>query len=463
MSALVRYARVTRQAIVAERERTVGRVRSHEVDFLPAALEVIERPVSPTGRITAWVLLLGLLVTLMWLVLGRVDVVASAQGRIVPSDEVKLVQAADGGIVRRIWVRDGDVVRRGQPLVDLDPTMSTADEAQAQKELLNAEIEVARNRAIADALSGRGLRFTPPAGTPVDVADTQRRLITAQIAASDAATAGLAAARRSSLADARSASEQVRKYDDTVPVLERELSAIGSLAAKGYAPGLRLMEMQRQHRSEMGDRSVAAAQQDKGMSDAARFGQELTQSREQARQQALGDLSKAQNEVILRREQLIKARQKSRLQRLVAPADGTVQQLALHTVGGVVEPVKPLMVIVPEGALTAEVRVLNRDAGFVRRGQPVNLKLEAFPYTRYGTVPGRIMSISRDAIQDEKVGPYYLARVALTRATIGTETGAMPLAPGLSTTGDIHIGSRRIISYLVSPLAALHAEAGRER
>jgi hemolysin D len=463
MSAVARYWRVTRDALAEERSRAAAQLRSTEIDFLPAALEVIERPVSPTARATAWALIVGMFVTIAWLVFGRVDVVATAQGRIVPRDEVKLVQASNTGIVRRIYVHDGDVVQRGQPLLDLDPTVSTADQAQAQKGLLEAELNAARNKAIADALIGRGLHFEAPSGTPADVIDTQRRLIAAQLAATEAATSGLAAARQSSLADASSAAQQIRKFDETVPVLDREVAAMNGLATKGYAPGLRLLELQRQRRSEAGDRDVAVAQRERGAADARKFGEQAAQTREQARQQALTDLAKAQNDVILRREELTKANQRSKLQRLYAPENGTVQQVSVHTLGGVVEPVKPLMVVVPEGALTVEAKVLNKDAGFVRRGQQVAVKLEAFPYTRYGTVPGRILSISRDAIQDNRGGPYYLARIALDRTTVATERGPVGLSPGLTTTSDIRIGSRRIISYLVSPLAELHAEAAREK
>jgi hemolysin D len=140
-----------------------------------------------------------------------------------------------------------------------------------------------------------------------------------------------------------------------------------------------------------------------------------------------------------------------------------VQQISVHTLGGVVESIKPLMVVVPEGALTVEAHVLNKDAGFVRRGQAVAVKLEAFSYTGYGTVPGHILTISRDAIQDSRAGPYYLARIALERTTMATKHGKVGLSPGLTTTNDIRIGSRSILSYLVSPLAELHAEAGREK
>ena len=455
---------VVRAALKADREARKGHLRSREVDFLPAALEVIERPVSPTARITTWVLLAGLVVTILWLTLGRVDVVVSAAGKIIPTGNVKIVQAPGSGVVRAVYVRDGDVVRKGQPLVDLDPTLSGADLAQAQKALVAAELDAARNRAIADALSGRGVNFVPPAGVDPQIAATQRRLIEAQLAEVGATTAGLDSARGSALADAQGASAQIDKLTETLPILDRELDNMRRLDAKGYAPGLRLLELERQRRQEAGDRDVAFAQRARGMAEAHKFAEQANQTRELARRTALVDLAKAEGGAILRREEVTKATRKSSFQRLVAPVDGTIQQLTLHTIGGVVEPARSLMVIVPnQNDLEIEARIVNKDVGFVRVGQPVAIKLEAFPFTRYGTVAGRIKGISRDAVPDPKLGSAYIATIALDRASIDVDGRRVPLGAGLAATADIRTGSRTILSYLISPLATSVAQAGRER
>jgi hemolysin D len=463
MSNIVRYWQVARATLATEKARNRVRLLTHEPDFLPAALEIVERPVSPTARWSAWVLMAGLVVTLAWLVLGHIDVVASAQGRIIPTDDVKLVQAANTGIVRHIYVNDGDSVQKGQPLIDLDPTVSTAEEAEATKALMAAELDVARNQAISDALGGKGIHFSPPPGTPLDIVDTQRKLIEQQVASTDASVASFAAARDSSLADAKAASDTIRKYNETLPLLDNEVAAMNELDAKGYAPGLKLTELQRQRRSEAGDRDIAVAQQARGFSDARKFGAQVAESRAQARQQALADLAKAQTEATLRHEELAKAQQHSALQRLVAPVNGMVQQLAVHTVGGVVEPVRALMVVVPDGAVIVEAHVRNQDAGFVRAGQGASIKLAAFPFTRYGAVPGHILSISRDAVRPEKGKSYFVARVALDQRSMWADGRWVPLTPGLEAVTDIKIGSRRIISYLVSPIQATAARAAREK
>jgi hemolysin D len=456
--------RVLKASLQEDRERRRTRIRSSETDFLPAALEVIESPVSPTARIVTWILLTGLVATLAWTILGRVDVVASAQGVLMPTGNVKLIQSADAGVVRAIHVHDGDVVRKGEPLIDLDPTLSGADLAQAEKALAAAELDIARNRAIADALDGKGLRFIAPPGTPADVAETQRRLVAAQLAEVEATTSSLSAARSSALSDAQAAQAQVDKLAATVPILDRELEAMNRLDRRGYAPGMRLLELQRQRRQEAGDKDVAVAQVGRGYSEARKLGQQLLQAHEQARHTALADLAKAEAEAILRREEVTKARQKRQFQRLTAPVDGTIQQLQVHTIGGVVEPAKPLMTLVPSrGGLEVEARILNKDIGFIHLGQPAAIKLEAFPFTRFGAVPGHVRSISRDAVADKEQGFVYVATIALDRTAIEADGRTVALSPGLAATVDIRTGTRAIISYLLSPLQTSIEQAGRER
>lgn len=464
MSAWGHHWDVLRAALQVEKERAKNFVPTREADFLPAALEVAERPVSPTARVTAWVLLGGLTITIAWTVFGRVDVVASAPGSLIPTGNTKLVQSPGQGVVRAIYVRNGDVVRKGQALLDLDPTLTGADLAQAEKALASAELDIARNRAIADALSGKGLHFVAPPETSPEIAETQRRLIAAQLAELEATTASLSSARRSALSDADSARAQVARLSDTVPILDRQIDRMNRLDAKGYAPGQRLLELQRQRRQEAGDRDVALIQISRGLAEAGKLEQQSREAREQARHTALTDLAKAEADAILRREEVIKAKQMSRFQRLVSPVSGTVQQLDAHTVGGVVEVAKPLMAVVPNrGGIEVEAKILNRDVGFVRAGQHAAVKIEAFPFTRYGSVPGRVRSISRDAVQDKDLGLVYVATVTLDRGFIDADAKRYALTPGLAATVDVKTGTRRIISYLFSPLQASISQAAREK
>ena len=455
---------VLKEAIRADREHRKAFIPSAEADFLPAALEVAERPVSPTARVVAWVSMIGLAIVIVWTVFGRVDVVASASGTLIPTGNIKLVQSPGAGVVRAIYVRNGDMVRKGQALLDLDPTIVGADLAAAEKALATAELEIARNRAIADALSGKGLNFVAPAGTAPEIAQTQRRLIAAQLAEIEASAASLASARATALSDANAARANAARLADTVPILDRQIERMNRLDAKGYAPGQRLLELQRQRRAEAGEREVALTQITRGQAEARKAGEQIRETRETALRTALADLAKAESEAILRREEVTKARQMNRFQRLVAPVDGTVQNLEVHTVGGVVEAAKTLMTVVPaRGALEVQAKVLNKDIGFIRTGQEAAVKLEAFSFTRYGAVPGRVARISRDAVQDKDLGLVYIVTVTLDRSFVDADGRRYALAPGLAATVDVKTGTRRIVSYLISPLQTSISQAGRER
>jgi hemolysin D len=257
---------------------------------------------------------------------------------------------------------------------------------------------------------------------------------------------------------------QAAKLAETLPLLDEQIAANEKLLEKGYVSKLKVIEMRRQRLAAARDRDIALETANRATAQMASAGSGLARTRAEARANILADLAKAEADAKLRREELTKARQRSSLQRLLSPIDGTVAQLVIHTIGGVVEPAKPIMVVVPSGgSLIAEVKVLNKDAGFVRAGQEVAVKLEAFPFTRYGTVPGRIESVSSDAVEDEKLGLVYSTRVVVARQTLVSEGRAFMLFPGMAATADIRTGRRSILSYLLSPIEAATQDAGRER
>jgi len=464
MNAITRHWDIVRASLADEKARNRSVFRTHEAEFLPAAMEIIETPVSPTARITTWLLLIALAITACWLTFGKIDVVASAPGKLIPADNVKLIQPAEPGVVHAILVHDGEHVRAGQTLVQLDPTISTAEAIQAQKALEAVLLDVARGRAILSALDGHGLAFVAPAGTPADVAAIQIALARAQLSDIQSTAGGHRADQQALIAARAEAQIQAAKLTETLPLLDQQIAANEQLLSKGYVSKLKVIEMRRQRLSSARDRDAALQTAAKASAQLAGAGSSITQGNAAARARLLSDLAKAESDARLRREELAKATQKSSLQNLVSPVAGTVTQLAVHTVGGVVEATKPVMVIVPDGdQLIADVKILNRDVGFVHVGQPVAVKLEAFPFTRYGALPGRILSLGSDAIEDEKLGLVYPARVVLDRPAASQRGGTIKAAVGMQVTADVRTGRRSILSYLLSPIDEAAQEAGRER
>ncbi len=491
------------KAETARRQSETRKQEQHE--FLPAALEVLERPPSPIGRLLLWGMLGFVGIAIAWACLGSLDVVVSAQGKVIPLARVKVVQSADGGVVRGIYVADGERVKAGQLLIELDPTQSGADAAQAMSALGTARLDKARAEALLRHLATGSHRYTAPKGTDAVQARTQATLVASEIAGLEAQLADLAAKHAETAAQAGMALQERDKLVSTLPMLDERVAKRKELAEKGLSSKLLQLELEQQqmgHQRDIGVQRQAAQRYDAASNAITMQMRSLQQN---FAKEAATLLAKSESEISLREEELRKATQKNALQRLTAPVDGIVQQLSLHTLGAVVKPADPILVVVPTtGALIVDAQLLNKDVGQLHIGDPAAIKLEAFPFTRYGTIPGTLTQLSRDAVQDEKLGLVYQAKIRIecptptspsprrrpgpmntddknmdstvAPATQNTDpkrpvqSRAKPreaylcthLAPGLATTTDIKTDQRRIITFLLSPIQRRLAEAGRE-
>jgi hemolysin D len=476
------------------RRRKENRIHREAHEFLPAALEVLEKPPSPIGRLLIWGMMAFIAAAILWAAVGRLDVVASAPGKIIPADRVKLLQAADGGVVRAIHVRDGEMVRAGQILMELDPTQSGADAAQAQSALQTARVDKARAEALLRYARGGAAQFVAPSGTSAPAILAQQSMIASTIAELDARIADLDERRQENLALADMAGKERSKLEATLPLLKERVEKRKELTEKGLSSKLLQLELEQQQLGHERDIGVQADSARRYRALMASNAMQIREARQTFAKEAATLLAKAEDEIKLRSEELTKATQRSSLQQLKAPVDGTVQQISIHTLGAVVKPADPLLVIVPkDGALIVEAKVLNKDVGQVTLGQEVAVKLEAFPFTRYGTMPGTLINLSRDAVQDDAqqgqgLGLVYMARIKLNCGAVVQQSSAikrktspiekqMPnsaaaetpselcthIAPGMAATADIRTGTRSIMEFLLSPLARRAQEAGRER
>lgn len=461
---LTRHLTVLRESWRNQNSADRDRKPIKEHEFLPAGLEITEKPASPGLRILMLLLCALFTIALLWSVFGRVDVVATATGRTVPAANVKLIQSVEIAVVRRIHVRNGQRVRRGQLLIELDPTLADADEAQATQGLLSSRIAEARNDALLAHLQGRPAVFRAPPGTRPEIIATQNELIRSKIAEYEAQRAALLQGRAQRAAELRGALTQVETLRRTRPLVEQQLAARRELAAQGHFSRLRLLEYEQLLIEHVQNIDVQQSAADRARASIANIDADMASLREHFAAEAATELSGAESDSSMRAEELQKSARRRELQQLRAPVDGTVQQLAVHTVGGVVQPAQPLMVIVPAASeIEVEAQVLNKDIGFVHEGQSVRVKLEAFPFTDYGWIEGRVETISRDAIQDEQLGLVYNARIRLMRNHIMIGERRQTVGPGLAVQAEIRTGRRRIIQYLLSPISQTVSEAGRER
>jgi hemolysin D len=459
------------------------RRREAEIAFLPAALEIAETPASPVGRAIGGSIVAIFCVALLWASLGSVDIVTTATGKVVPGGRTKLVQPFETGVVRAIHVRDGQTVKAGDVLIELDPTMTSADEERQKSDLAGAELDVARLQA---ALAEDPLAaFHPPEGATSAQIEMHRQFLISERGEQDAKLSEIVRQQSQKEAERATTSANVAKIQATIPVLQERVDMHKTLLEKGLASRvIYLTELQ----DLIGLQQDIVVQQSRlRESDAAIALLKGTREKTalEYRRAVYDALSKAQQKAASLAQDVIKAEQRTKLQRLAAPVDGVVQQLAVHTVGGVVTPAQALAVVVPtETPLEIEAMVSNRDIGFVHSGQKAEIKVDTFNFTRYGLLHGEVLGVSSDAItratqqnapNDRTAGAAtsssepkgqeleYAARVSLDRTDMQVDEKLVKLGPGMAVTVEIKTGSRRLISYLLSPLAKYQGEALRER
>ncbi|APE28063.1 HlyD family type I secretion periplasmic adaptor subunit [Aurantiacibacter gangjinensis] len=489
---LAKHATILRDSWRDQNEADAAFRPKDEHEFLPAALEIMEKPPSPGMRWLLWLTCALFVLALLWAIFGKIDVVAVASGKTVPDGNVKVVQPIEIGAVRAIHVRNGQFVEAGELLIELDPTMASAEEAQSGQALQSAQIQRARNDALLAYLDGGEPRFIAPEGTPPDIAATEQAMVQATIAEYEAESASLSQQRAEQIAALEAAQAEVAKLEEALPFIEQQLEARATLAEQGFYSRLQLLEYEQLRAEHVRNIDIQNASARAAMAAMGRIDAQSRALRSTFGRTAISDLSQANQNAGLAGEELRASERRRQYQDLRAPVDGVVQQLSVTTVGGVVQPAQQLMVIVPcssgdasvaaacNAGISVEAYVQNKDIGFIAVGQRVAVKLEAFNFTDYGLIEGTVTNISRDAIDQSdaplgsqrdangrpvQAGLVYAARISLDCGPDIADPHPLcdRVQPGMSVQAEIKTGTRRIIQYLLSPISQALDEAGRER
>ena len=495
---LHRYASVLRAAWAARAALTPAKREPLERQFLPAALEIIETPAPALAHALTWTIVTIVALTLAWGWFGHVDLVATAQGKIIAADRAKVIQPAETAVVKRLLVRDGQQVKAGEPLIELEAAATaTAAETERLRDALSAaRLESARYDALATAADGttpsprlrgegwgRAAGFEPHAASaasggpahgtarsagegPATKAriDGEQRTLQTQYQEHRARLASLDAEITKRQAELASAKELAAKFSQTAPIAKRRAEDYKDLVKQNFMSQHGYLEKHQTSIEQERDHAYQEARVKELMAAI-----EETRSRRHSQiaefeRMAVGSKTEADKKAAQLEQELIKAQTREKQQLLTSPVDGTVQQLAIHTVGGVVTPAQALMVIAPSD-YSAEVEAVleNKDVGFVKVGQKVEVKVETFPFTRYGTLTGTVSFVSNDAVNDEKKGPVFQARVKLDRASLKVDAREVNMTPGMAVTAEIATGQRRLITFFLDPLRKTTTESLRER
>lgn len=454
-----------------------------ELEFLPAALEIVETPPSPLGRAIGTTVIGLFILALAWASLGHVDIVATAPGKIIPTGHSKVIQPFETGVVHAILVSNGQNVNEGDVLIELDSTINEGEINHLRSDLQSAQLDIARLRAALTDTDDALAAFHPPEGANPALVAMQRQFLIAQVTEHRAKIAALDGQRAQKEAELGTISATVDKLEAVIPTIAERVNIRKALSE--YSSRLQYYEILQQLTESQQERLVQKSHLKEAKAAVAAIVETRGQTKAEYRRTLFGELAEAERKAAGLAADLSKAEQRTKLQQLTAPVSGMVQQLAVHTVGGVVTPAQSLAVIVPsDSQLEVEAMVSNRDVGFVHAGDEAEIKVDTFDFTRYGLLHGRVLNISSDAIVHDNSADKsnenqsgsttatsepkgqeltYGARISVDRAQMQVEDKKVNLSPGMAVTAEIKTGSRRIISYLLSPLVRYKQESLRER
>ncbi|MDZ4185026.1 MAG: HlyD family type I secretion periplasmic adaptor subunit [Desulfuromonadales bacterium] len=421
--------------------------KSDQHEFKPLLIEIDEEPLNPLGRIIFTVIIVALIFFSLWMYFGKIDVVVTARGKVIPSGEVKIIQPLTSGVVRSIRVKAGQKVEQGEVLMEIDPFDTAPELESLQSDLQQVELEILRIEAL---LANQP--FLPKAEEyEAGQLFVQRRLyqshrdkLARQIVVKEKGLAQI----EERLGSAQSG------YEEATSLLERSRERLQRLEAVRDLVSRDDYDQASQEVTTYGHQLTAAANTLREIGSRwEEVQQEIRLIEEEERNQLLVDLARRRQDgstlsARIARTTFVNARQQIR-----SPVRGTVAQLLVHTVGGVVTPAEKLAIIVPgDTALLVKALVLNKDVGYLTPGMAVAIKVDTFEFQKFGMLSGRLLEVAQDSIEDKELGLVYEAYVEPLQTTLQVEGVATPISTGMTVAAEIKVGKRRIIEFFLYPL-----------
>ncbi|SFG13708.1 HlyD family type I secretion periplasmic adaptor subunit [Neptunomonas qingdaonensis] len=443
--------------------------------FLPAALEIQETPPNPLAKWIGRSLILLFCLALLWAYFGEVNIVATAEGKIIPSSRVKVIQPIEKALVKRILVKEGQTVAEGQPLIELDRVLTASDEKRLLGDLQSAQLLHAVSQTLMGMLDKPVLKQRQLTASQVSLSVTDtlttskdqrlhKRLLWQQWQQYRAQLQAFQSALSKTKAEQEGTRAIISKLTQILPIITRRTANLKNLNRKKYISETEYLALE-QERIQQTQDLVAERQRLKQLqASESEIQQQINGYMAQTRATHLNSMAETQQQIAALQEELAKATDLDAKQILYSPVSGQVQGLAVNTVGGVVTEAQQLMLVVPdEEHLSVEVYLQNKDIGFVHETMPAEVKIHTFPFTKYGIIDAKVITVSDDAKVDEQQGLIYSMQLIMDKNTIWVDGKNVKLIPGMAVTAEVKTGKRRIIEFFLAPLLRYGQEGLRER
>lgn len=454
----LRYKKAFHETWARRKQLDTPERMQDEREFLPAHLELIETPTSVAPKLVMRIIMAFAVIALLWAIIGQVEMVAVSTGKTIPSGHSKTIQPLETSVIKKIYVKDGDRVNSGDLLIELVGIGSDSDYQQIHRQLDAAILARLRHQALLAALDSHTIPdIDPMAVKPYSLIESEiadaRQLVRNQHQSWFLQDEQSQAILQQHQAELRSTRSQIVKLKDVGKIEKQRLTDYKKLRDKNYLSQHEFYSQQSKIIENEQDLASLYEQQKQVQESIHQVEKERSLNQQLLKRDTLDGLRQANETINELQEQLARARQRQTLMSLRAPVSGVIQQLAFHSEGGVVMEGQGIMLVAPlHDTIEVDAIVANKDIGFVKAGQDVVIKIESFPYTRYGYLTGKVQHVSLDAIEDEKLGLIFNARVLLDHQKIVIEGTDIPLNAGMNVTAEIKTGKRRVIDYLLSPL-----------
>lgn len=460
---LRRYGATFRHAWKCRSENEANAYLSYEAQFLPSALALQETPVSPAPRVAMWLMITFTGLALLWSMLADIDVVASAHGKIVSDARIQVIQSMETATIKAIHVMDGQFVKAGDVLIELDSTVAKADKDVILGDLAASRLLIARSEAMLMCLSsGNPPKLHKAANANDEMLHGAERLLMTEYEEYIAKLNRIEAEIVEKEAEIRATQELVHGLEQLLPITEKQAQDFKSLVARNFVSKHQYLESEQARIeliSDLASHRMRVKQSQAALQEAHGRKKELVAETRRINMDRIID---GEHKAVTLEHELIKASSRNSLLQIKSPIDGVVQQLAVHTQGGVVTPAQQLMSIATlDAPKEIEAFIENKDIGFVKPDQDAEVKIETFPYTKFGTLAAKVVSVSQDAINDDKRGLVYSVRVELQADK--RSLGDIHLSQGMAASVEIKTGKRRVMDYFISPLKQYAHESFRER
>lgn len=465
LTEIKRYWEIAKLALLQEKAAADSKIKGmneHEKEFLPAVLEVTEMPPSHAARLLAYIIMIMFTVLILWSILGKIDIIATSQGKLIPASNIKTIQTLTDSEIEEIYVQEGQYVKEGDLLLKFNQTEVLANISRVKNEMEALEIAIARLKALLTENPQENFAYNDEIDEYLIKmhSDLLKSQITEKVAKIEVLKGQISKAEK----EKDTIQADINRIAKLLPSVKERIEKKKILADQKLMARLTFLEQEEELTNLQEQRNVQAKKMAETEENIEYLKKELRQYLAEFDKNLMQELTENREKLASYQQELVKYEEALKRTEVRTPLSGYVQQLVYHTKGGVVETAKPIMNIVPEDyKLEADVMILNKDIGFVKPEQEVEIKIDSFPFTKYGTIKGIVRNISGDAIQDEKLGLVYASRLTLLDNKIKADGQIVQLKPGMGVTAEIKTGKRRVIEYLLSPVMKYLNESMRER